>query len=147
MWSLPWCGSIVGQSVVTEEASDVGVVAGVVAANPFQPTSSAYPDFNVGVGWGVRLGEFAGPTFSPEMPAGASRAEIEAVFLEAMFAAFERNSEPTELDVAASMSSFVPLSRLMAEQIAALKQWSVGRARPSTSTSSTSERKLRKLGV
>jgi SpoVK/Ycf46/Vps4 family AAA+-type ATPase len=78
---------------------------------------------------------------------GLTGAEIEAVFLEAMFAAFERNSEPTEMDVAASMNSFVPLSKLMAEQITALKQWSVGRARPSTSTSSTSERKLRKLGV
>ena len=78
---------------------------------------------------------------------GLTGAEIEAVFLEAMFAAFERGDEPTEMDVAGSMSSFVPLSKLMAEQIAALKQWAVGRARPSTSTSSTSERKLRKLGV
>ena len=78
---------------------------------------------------------------------GLTGAEIEAVFLEAMFAAFERNSEPTELDVAASMSSFVPLSKLMAEQIAGLKQWSVGRARPSTSTPEPPERKLRKLGV
>ena len=78
---------------------------------------------------------------------GLTGAEIEAVFLEAMFAAFERDGEPSELDVAASMNSFVPLSKLMAEQIAGLKQWSVGRARPSTSTPATSERKLRKLGV
>jgi ATP-dependent 26S proteasome regulatory subunit len=78
---------------------------------------------------------------------GLTGAEIEAVFLEAMFAAFERGGEPTEMDVAASMSSFVPLSKLMAEQIAALKQWSLGRARPSTSTSEPPERKLRKLGV
>lgn len=48
--------------------------------------------------------------------------------------------------IASSMNSFVPLSKLMAEQIAALKQWSVGRARPSTSTSEPPERKLRKLG-
>ena len=73
--------------------------------------------------------------------------EIEAVFLEAMFAAFERNSEPAEMDVAASMNSFVPLSKLMAEQIAGLKEWSIGRARPATSTSEPPERKLRKLGV
>jgi len=78
---------------------------------------------------------------------GLTGAEIEAVFLEAMFAAFERDGEPSELDVAASMSSFVPLSKLMAEQIAALKQWANNRARPSTSTPATSERKLRKLGV
>ncbi len=78
---------------------------------------------------------------------GLTGAEIEAVFLEAMFAAFERGNEPTEMDVAASMNSFVPLSKLMAEQIAALKQWSVGRARPATSIPATFERKLRKLGV
>ena len=78
---------------------------------------------------------------------GLTGAEIEAVFLEAMFAAFERGDEPTEMDVGASMSSFVPLSKLMAEQIAALKQWANNRARPSTSTPATSERKLRKLGV
>ena len=78
---------------------------------------------------------------------GLTGAEIEAVFLEAMFAAFERNSEPTEMDIAASMSSFVPLSKLMAEQIAALKQWANNRARPSTSTSEPPERKLRKFGV
>jgi hypothetical protein len=65
---------------------------------------------------------------------GLTGAEIEAVFLEAMFAAFERGDEPTEMDVAASMNSFVPLSKLMVEQIEALKKWSSGRARPSTST-------------
>ena len=90
-----------------------------------------------------------GQLFSSEMSSeGLTGAEIEAVFLEAMFAAFQRGDEPTEMDVAASMNSFVPLSKLMAEQIAALKQWSVGRARRSTSsTSEPSERKLRKLGV
>jgi len=35
----------------------------------------------------------------------------------------------------------------MAEQIVGLRQWSVGRARPSTSTPVAEERKLRKLGV
>ena len=67
--------------------------------------------------------------------------------LRSFFVSSEVPDELTDLDVAASMTSFVPLSRLMAEQIAALKQWSVGRARPSTSTSEPPERKLRKLGV
>ena len=78
---------------------------------------------------------------------GLTGAEIDAVFLEAMFAAFERGNEPTEMDIAAAMNTFVPLSKLMAEQITGLKQWSSGRARPSTSTPATSERKLRKLEV
>ena len=64
-------------------------------------------------------------------------AEIEAVFLEAMFAGFERGKEPTDLDIAAALSEFVPLSRLMADQIAATKQWAKGRARPATLTRSS----------
>ena len=64
-----------------------------------------------------------------------------------MFSAFERSDEPTEMDVAGSMSSFVPLSKLMAEQIAGLKQWSVGRARRSTSSTPATSLKTRKLGV
>jgi ATPase family associated with various cellular activities (AAA) len=79
--------------------------------------------------------------------AGLTGAEIDAVFLEAMFSAFERSKEPTDLDVAAALNGFVPLSRLMAEQIAALKQWSVNRARPATSQPTASEPTLRKLEV
>ena len=46
-------------------------------------------------------------------------ADAVAVLLKAMFAAFERGNEPTDLDIATSMNSFVPLSKLMAEQIEA----------------------------
>ena len=49
--------------------------------------------------------------------------------------------------LASALNGFVPLSRLMAEQIAALRQWSSGRARPATSHSTASEPALRKLGV
>lgn len=78
---------------------------------------------------------------------GLTGAEIEAVFLEAMFSAFERSKEPTDLDVASALNGFAPLSRLMAEQIEGLRRWSSGRARPATSHSSASEPTLRKLGV
>ena len=78
---------------------------------------------------------------------GLTGAEIEAVYLEAMFAAFERSKEPTDLDIASVLNGFVPLSRLMAEQIEGLRRWSCGRARPATSASPISERKLRKLEV
>ena len=74
-------------------------------------------------------------------------AEIEAVFNEAMFVGFERSKEPTDLDIAGVLSGFAPLSKLMAEQIAALKSWAANRARPATSTPDAEERKLRKLGV
>ena len=70
-------------------------------------------------------------------------AEIEAVYLEAMFAGFERGQEPTDLDIAVVLNESVPLSRLMAEQIAGLKQWAKGRARMATQVvSSVGLRKL-----
>ena len=78
---------------------------------------------------------------------GLTGAEIEAVFNEAMFVGFERLKEPTDLDIAAVLSGFAPLSKLMAEQIASLKSWAANRARPATSTPDAEERKLRKLGV
>ena len=40
---------------------------------------------------------------------GLTGAEIEAVFNEAMFVAFERSKEPTDLDIAAVLSGFAPL--------------------------------------
>ena len=77
---------------------------------------------------------------------GLTGAEIEAVYLEAMFAAFERSKEPTDLDIASVLNGFVPLSRLMAEQIEGLRKWSAGRARPATSVPLASV-KTRKLEV
>ena len=64
-------------------------------------------------------------------------AEIEAVFNEAMFVGFERGKEPTDLDIAAVLNETVPLSKTMADQIAALKGWAKGRARPATLTRSS----------
>ena len=63
---------------------------------------------------------------------GLTGAEIEALYLEAMFAAFERGKDPTDLDIASALNCFVPLSKLMADSIAALKLWAKGRARPAT---------------
>ena len=83
----------------------------------------------------------------PLLTEGLTGAEIEAVFNEAMFVGFERSKEPTDLDIAGVLSGFAPLSKLMAEQIAALKSLAANRARPATSTPDAEERKLRKLGV
>ena len=68
---------------------------------------------------------------------GLTGAEIEAVFNKAMFAAFERGKEPTDLDCAAVLNETVPLSKTMADQIVALKGWAKGRARPATFTRSS----------
>ena len=42
--------------------------------------------------------------------------------------AFDSSREPGDLDVARILMEFVPLSKVMAEQIAALKQWAKSRA-------------------
>ena len=74
---------------------------------------------------------------------GLTGSEIEAVFVEALYQAFDAEREPTDLTLAGVLNDFVPLSRLMAEQIAALRTWSKGRAR--WATSSVVEKRLRRV--
>jgi len=77
---------------------------------------------------------------------GLTGSEIEAVFVESLYDAFDRDAEPTDLDIARALTDFVPLSKTMAEQINALRTWANGRARFATSPAVT-ERRLRKLAA
>ena len=77
---------------------------------------------------------------------GLTGSEIEAVFVDSLYDAFDRDTEPTDLDIARVLTDFVPLSKTMAEQITALRTWATGRARCATSPSAT-ERRLRKLAA
>ena len=54
---------------------------------------------------------------------GLTGSEIESVFVDALFLAFDAEREPTDLDVASVLTEFVPLSKLMAEQITGLRNW------------------------
>src|ERR1039458_10776936 len=74
---------------------------------------------------------------------GLTGSEIENVFIEALYLAFDREKEPTDLDIARVLTELVPLSRLMAEQIGGLRSWAKARARPATSPGV--ERGLRKI--
>ena len=74
---------------------------------------------------------------------GLTGSEIENVFIEALYLAFDSEKEPTDLDIARVLTEFVPLSKLMAEQIGGLRTWAKGRARLATSL--VSERGLRKI--
>jgi SpoVK/Ycf46/Vps4 family AAA+-type ATPase len=76
---------------------------------------------------------------------GVTGSEIEQGFIEALYLAFEHGREPTDLDVAQVLNVTVPLSKLMAEQVTALKQWSKGRAR--LATSQASHRVARKIAA
>jgi len=57
-------------------------------------------------------------------------AEIEAAFIDALHEAFAEGREPTATDIQEAMSNTVPLAQLMDGQIAALRTWAKGRARP-----------------
>lgn len=64
---------------------------------------------------------------------GLTGSEIEAVFVESLFQSFDADQEPSDLSIASQLNDFVPLSKLMAEQITALRGWAKGRARLATS--------------
>jgi ATP-dependent 26S proteasome regulatory subunit len=74
---------------------------------------------------------------------GLTGSEIENVFIEALYLAFDVGKEPTDMDIARVLTEFVPLSKLMAEQNGGLRNWAKGRARLATSL--VSERGLRKI--
>lgn len=60
---------------------------------------------------------------------GYSGAEIEQAIIAGLYDAFEASRELTTEDIANSLRATVPLSRVMAEQISALRQWAEKRAR------------------
>lgn len=72
-------------------------------------------------------------------------AEIEAVFIDALHESFVENREPLEADLLAAMSRMVPLSKLMDQQIASLKNWSTGRARDAAGDRSAAQRTTRRI--
>lgn len=63
---------------------------------------------------------------------GWTGAEIEQAFIEGLYDAFARNSEPSTTSLSTLLAKQVPLSRLMSEPITALRNWAKGRARPAT---------------
>jgi SpoVK/Ycf46/Vps4 family AAA+-type ATPase len=76
---------------------------------------------------------------------GLTGSEIEAVFVDALYRAFDEDQEPTDLTIAEILTDFVPLSKTMADQITGLRTWAKGRARFATSLQI--ERKLRQLAA
>jgi SpoVK/Ycf46/Vps4 family AAA+-type ATPase len=63
---------------------------------------------------------------------GCTGAEIEQAYIEGLYEAFGKGREPDTVGLGAILAQQVPLSRLMGEQIATLRQWAQGRARPAT---------------
>jgi AAA+ superfamily predicted ATPase len=63
---------------------------------------------------------------------GFTGSEIEQAFVDALHDAFSRRKEPTDLSIALLLTSAVPLSKLMGDEITALRKWAHGRARRAT---------------
>lgn len=70
---------------------------------------------------------------------GLTGSEIEQLFIDTLHEAFSRRQEPTDLAIAMLLNDLVPLSKLMSEQVNALRQWAKGRARRATLVESGSE--------
>jgi hypothetical protein len=64
---------------------------------------------------------------------GYTGAEVEAAFVDAMYAAFAEDREPDNALILGVLAEQVPLSKMMPEQIQGLRKWANGRARPATS--------------
>ena len=64
---------------------------------------------------------------------GLTGAEIEQAVIDALYAAFAVDREPTMPDILKALAETVPLSKLMGEQIAGLRKWAQGRCRMATS--------------
>lgn len=75
---------------------------------------------------------------------GLTGSEIEQAFAESLYQAFDQEEEPNDLTIAGVLNDLVPLSKLMAEPIAGLRNWAKGRAR--YATANVVERKGGKLG-
>ncbi len=81
---------------------------------------------------------------------GLTGSEIEQAFVESLYMAFDEENaatdprEPTDMTIATVLTDLVPLSKLMAEQIAGLRNWASGRARYATTIHE--DRRIRKLG-
>jgi len=63
---------------------------------------------------------------------GFSGAEIEQVVIGALYTAFDQDREITTEDMLNEANTQVPLSRMMAEDVEALREWAKLRARPSS---------------
>ncbi|MDR1282416.1 MAG: AAA family ATPase [Opitutaceae bacterium] len=79
---------------------------------------------------------------------GYTGSEIEQLFVESMFTAFDAGKEPSTDLLVECAKEFTPLSRMMAEDIKRLREWAAGRSRrasapdAATTTIGTRGRKL-----
>ena len=76
---------------------------------------------------------------------GLTGSEIEQLFIDSLHEAFSHRTEPTDLSIAMLLNDFMPLSKLMSEQVEGLRKWAKGRAR--RATAAEAERTSRKIAA
>lgn len=92
--------------------------------------------------WGIQIAKYGRKAKGYNLGAlsigadGFTGAEIEQAYIEGLYEAFHKGKEPDTVGLSTILAKQVPLSRLMGEQIAALRQWATGRARPATNQQS-----------
>ncbi len=88
--------------------------------------------------WAIQIANYGRKPESYSIPGltkgtdGWTGAEIEQAYIEGLYEAFSRGKEPDTISLGTLLAKQVPLSRLMSEPIAVLRQWAKGRARPAT---------------
>jgi len=99
--------------------------------------------------WDIQISKFRRDPGAFDIPQlsksteGFTGSEIEQVVVDALYRAFDRGEEPTDLTIGQVLVDFVPLSKLMSEPVTALRTWAKGRARAATSV--VEERRSRKI--
>jgi AAA+ superfamily predicted ATPase len=78
---------------------------------------------------------------------GFSGAEIEEAIISGLFDAFSRGSDLDQATLLASLSETVPLSKTMSEDLARLRNWANGRARPASGIATKAAESRRKIEI
>jgi SpoVK/Ycf46/Vps4 family AAA+-type ATPase len=81
-----------------------------------------------------------------EKCAGFSGAEIEQAIIDGLYNAFDENRPLTTDDIIQSLETTVPLSITMAENLQALREWALTRARPASHDKIEEERRQWRSG-
>jgi len=79
-------------------------------------------------------------------PFPVSKQVVDQAVVDAMYLAFAEEREPLTGDMLAAVAETVPLSKLMSEQIVALRKWAKGRCR-SAGQVSQNEKQGRRIAV
>ncbi|MDQ8192613.1 AAA family ATPase [Roseibacillus persicicus] len=101
--------------------------------------------------WDIVIGKYGRkPTdYDPVVLAQACEqftgAEIEAVFVDALHAAFAEGREPVAEDILTALLNTVPLAQLMDGKIASLRHWAKGRAREAGNSTPSRSRPARRI--